>query len=69
MRLSEERREESFDLLRKHLVRFHADKDNDSLFVRLGEIMQDFDELRFRVKSYESVLKILSKGGHDGEQR
>jgi hypothetical protein len=45
------RSEESIQLLRKHLVRLHDDGDDNSLFVRFGELLRRIEELEFMCES------------------
>lgn len=61
MRLTKERREESFGLLRKHLVKLHRDKDENSLFCRLGEIMIEMEEMQCSLDSWDRMNALMIK--------
>jgi len=63
MKLSESRITESRDLIRKHLVKSHKDKDGDSMFVRFGELSIHLEELQQEVDSYNRALKAISSTG------
>lgn len=57
--LSKERKEESFDLICKELVKSHQDKDDDSLYIRFCEIIQDYREVDFMNKQWDNVCNII----------
>lgn len=45
------RSEESIKLLREHLVKFHKDKDGDSLSCRFGELLQRIEDMECSMKA------------------
>lgn len=61
MRITPERFEENYNLIRKYLVKCHTDKDGDSLFCRFSELMQHVEDLEGDVRSWKSVADIISK--------
>lgn len=63
MRLQKERFEESAQLIREHLVTLHDDGDNDSLFVRMGEILNYIEDLKWDIGSSERCMNVMSEFG------
>jgi len=61
MRLTEERANQSENLISRYLVKCHTDKDENSLFVRFSELMIDREELQQEIRSLNSVLRIISE--------
>jgi hypothetical protein len=60
------RSEESIKLLREHLVSLHDDGDDDSLFVRFGELLRRIEELEIMCQTnWNCFLKATSKGEKD----
>jgi len=59
MRLTKERLKESYDLISKHLVKSHDDKDENSLFVRFSEIIGELEYLKYKsdVLQHEFFLR------------
>jgi hypothetical protein len=77
--ISKERYEESEELIRRHLAPFHKDKDVNSLSCRFGELMQEYEELQWKLRSSESYGRIMydllvkeknrKNNGENNEQR
>lgn len=55
------RYEESCQLLRLHLVKSHKDKDDNSLFVRFGEILGFVEDLEWRNESLTRAFEVLAE--------
>lgn len=61
MILDPKRLKESEELLRKHLVRFADDGDDDSLFVRFLEILNEIDRLEDNDASWHRLWDTVTK--------
>lgn len=59
MNLDPKRLKESEDLLRRHLVTFADDGDDDSLFVRFGEFMLEMERLRDNDDAWKRVCDAI----------
>lgn len=57
--MNKARFEENYNLISRHLVKFADDGDSDSLMCRFGELMIEFEELHFKIKSAESYGNIM----------
>lgn len=56
--LSQKRLNESNNLISKFLIKSHTDKDENSLFVRFSEIINEFENLQNKISSLERAMKI-----------
>lgn len=68
MRITDARLAESCELLRKHLVKLHVDKDENSLFCRFSEIMGEIEALQWDVQSWQRVCNAISKHNREVKQ-
>jgi hypothetical protein len=65
--LKKERLEETFNLISRHLVKSHIDKDDNSMFVRFSEMMQHIEELQLQLDGWNRINKFLQQHKRKGE--
>lgn len=55
-----QRLEENREILRQHLIPLHTDKDNNNLYVRFVELMDDYDTKKFINDNWEKVDQVIT---------
>ena len=55
------RSEESIKLIREFLVKFHKDREDDSLFVRFGELQQRIESLECSLEATWNTMLTIAE--------